>query len=51
MENNKLCLLVCDQFSKETQEAIKSEGFEDVMLSIYPRFCEHPKKDGIHCRK
>ncbi len=39
---NKLCILICDNFSKELAAVIKSDEFDDVTMSVFPARCGRP---------
>ncbi len=39
---NKLCILTCENFSKELAAVIKSDEFDDTVMSVFPARCGRP---------
>lgn len=46
---SKLCILVCENLSREAESVISSESWNDVALSVFPASCGHANVEkAIH---
>ncbi len=40
---DKLCLLVCESLEREVKAVVESEGFDDVVVRVFPAQCGRPQ--------